>query len=47
LYVEDVKAVSVDHCGVIDNVDPFLLEPIVEMGMAVDEVARPVFMDQS
>ena len=38
INVQDMKTVAVDHGSVVHNIDTVLLQPIIEMGMAVDEM---------
>src|SRR5690554_1138504 len=39
IYVQNVKAIAVDYCGVVHNINAVLLQSVVEMGVAVDEIA--------
>lgn len=34
-----MKAIAVDYCGVVHNINAVLLQSVVEMGVAVDEIA--------
>jgi hypothetical protein len=45
INVQDMKTVAVDHGSVVHNIDTVLLQPIIEMGMAVDEVTRFVLLN--
>lgn len=45
LSVQNMVAITIDDLGVVHHIDPFLLQAVVQVGVAVDKIPRLVFVN--